>query len=72
MLSRGVSGRVRVIRVVGTQGELTVQREWPIRQLFGNLRSGMFVLEIETDDDQMPVAFHFRGGGWGHGVGMCQ
>jgi peptidoglycan hydrolase-like amidase len=32
----------------------------------------MFVVEVRTDEEQMPVAFHFTGGGWGHGVGMCQ
>ncbi len=72
VLSRGVSGRVKVVRVVGTEGELLVQREWPIRKLLGTLRSGMFEVEVELDDDQMPVAFHFIGGGWGHGVGLCQ
>lgn len=72
VLQRGVSGRVRVVRVVGTAGELIVQREWPVRRLFGNLRSGMFVVDVETDEEQMPAAFRFRGGGWGHGVGMCQ
>ncbi|MBW1809030.1 MAG: SpoIID/LytB domain-containing protein [Deltaproteobacteria bacterium] len=72
VLSRGVSGRVKVIRVVGTEGDLLVQREWPIRQLFGNLRSGMFEVSIEVDEDQMPKNFKFVGGGWGHGVGLCQ
>jgi stage II sporulation protein D len=72
VVSRGVSGRVQVVRIEGTSGELIVQREWPVRQLFGNLRSGMFEVTVETDAQQMPVAFVFRGGGFGHGVGMCQ
>ena len=25
-----------------------------------------------VDDDQMVTGFTFKGGGWGHGVGMCQ
>ncbi len=72
VLSRGVSGRVKVVRVVGTGGDLLVQREWPVRRLFGNLRSGMFEVEVQFDAEQMPTAFSFRGGGWGHGVGLCQ
>jgi len=72
VLDRGVSGRVKAIRVVGAEGDLVVQREWPIRQLFGTLKSGMFEVGIELDADQMPTNFHFIGGGWGHGVGMCQ
>jgi SpoIID/LytB domain protein len=72
ILDRGVSGRVKAIRVVGSEGDLVVQREWPIRKLLGNLRSGMFEVGIELDQDQMPTNFHFIGGGWGHGVGLCQ
>jgi SpoIID/LytB domain protein len=72
VLDRGVSGRVKAIRVVGSEGDLVVQREWPIRQLLGMLRSGMFEVGVELDADQMPTNFHFIGGGWGHGAGMCQ
>lgn len=72
VLSRGISGRVKVVRVVGTEGELVVQGEWPVRQLFGTLKSGMFEVSVETDENQMPIAYRFVGGGWGHGVGMCQ
>jgi len=72
ILDRGVSGRVKAIRVVGSEGDLVVQREWPIRQLLGMLKSGMFEVGVELNEDQMPVNFHFIGGGWGHGAGMCQ
>ncbi len=72
VLARGVSGRVKGVRVVGTEGELVVQREWPVRQLFGMLRSGMFLVEPLLDAEQLVRGFHFTGGGWGHGVGMCQ
>lgn len=72
VLGRGVSGRVKVVRIVGTQGDLVVQREWPIRQLFGLIKSGMFVVAPIMDKQQLVVGFHFKGGGWGHGVGLCQ
>ena len=72
VLERGVSGRAKVLRIVGAEGDLVVQRELPIRQLFGNLKSALFEITVETDEEQMPRAFVFKGGGWGHGVGMCQ
>ncbi len=72
ILSRGVSGRVKVVRVVGEKGDLVMQREWPVRKLFGNLKSGMFLVKSLLDAKQNVIGFHFLGGGWGHGVGMCQ
>lgn len=72
-LARGVSGRVTGVRVVGTKGTLIVKREYPVRQLFGGLFSGLFVVDAESGgDSNAPAAFVLRGGGWGHGVGMCQ
>ena len=72
VLGRGVSGRVKVVRVVGSEGDLVVQREWPIRQLFGLVKSGMFLVDPINDEEQMVKGFRFRGAGWGHGVGLCQ
>ncbi len=72
VLGRGVSGRVTGVRIEGTKGSAVVRRELPIRRLFGNLNSGMFIVRTERGDDGLPVAFVFQGGGWGHGVGMCQ
>jgi stage II sporulation protein D len=63
---RGVSGRARVLEVVGESGRVVVERELRIRQLLGNLPSAMFV--VDRDGDSLVL----RGGGWGHGVGMCQ
>ena len=66
VLSRGVSGRVRQVRFTGTDGSIVVKSELSVRRLLGNLRSGMFV---HTHD---AAGWRFVGGGWGHGVGMCQ
>ncbi|MCB9729474.1 MAG: SpoIID/LytB domain-containing protein [Deltaproteobacteria bacterium] len=63
---RGVSGRVTAVRFVGTDGEVVVERELPVRRLLGNLKSGMFVVDREDG------RWRFTGGGYGHGVGMCQ
>jgi SpoIID/LytB domain protein len=32
----------------------------------------MFVVDINRDSSGNPTSFVFHGGGWGHGVGMCQ
>ncbi|MBI5239712.1 MAG: hypothetical protein HY926_04510, partial [Elusimicrobia bacterium] len=38
----------------------------------GSLRSTLFVFTPELGVDGQPTAMVFRGGGWGHGVGLCQ
>jgi stage II sporulation protein D len=64
--ARGVSGRARALRIEGAQGNVTVHGELRIRRLFRNLPSSMFLVSREGG------AWVFRGGGWGHGAGMCQ
>ncbi|RMG19412.1 MAG: SpoIID/LytB domain-containing protein [Deltaproteobacteria bacterium] len=73
VLGRGVSGRVKAVRIDGSSGSTVVHRELPVRRLFGNLNSGMFIVRtIRNPKTGEPEAFEFIGGGWGHGVGMCQ
>lgn len=67
---RGISGRARSLVIRGAKGEARVYSELSIRRLFKMLESGMFVVDVEgTGKDRR---FVFRGGGWGHGAGMCQ
>jgi SpoIID/LytB domain protein len=63
---RGVSGRARGLRIAGNRATVRVFGELPIRKLFRNLNSGMFVIERDRS------GWTFAGGGWGHGSGMCQ
>ncbi len=63
---RGVSGRARELRLVGSSGSAVVQGELRIRRLLGNLPSAMFVVDRDGE------SWVLRGGGWGHGAGMCQ
>ena len=72
VLGRGKGGRVTGLRVKGTGGEADVLRELPVRRLFGNLNSGMFVLDVKRRAGGAIESLAFTGGGWGHGVGMCQ
>ncbi|MGM0574169.1 MAG: SpoIID/LytB domain-containing protein [Myxococcota bacterium] len=66
VLERGVSGRVERVRFAGEDDEVVVGRELAVRRLLDNLRSGMFVV------DHADGEWTFTGGGYGHGVGMCQ
>ncbi len=63
---RGLSGRARALVIEGDKGSARVGPELPIRRLLKNLNSAMFEVEHPAGE------WVFRGGGWGHGVGMCQ
>jgi len=71
-VERGVSGRMKSIKIVGRGATVVVLKELPIRRLFGGLYSAKFVIDIDRDEEGMPTEFMFTGGGRGHGVGMCQ
>jgi SpoIID/LytB domain protein len=64
--ARGVSGRARLLEVEGAAGRTEVAGELAIRRLLGGIPSAMFVVDREG------AATVLRGGGWGHGAGMCQ
>lgn len=71
ILGRGPGGRVTGLRLIGETGQRDVLRELPVRRLF-DLYSGMFVVDAKTDAAGWITELQFVGGGWGHGVGMCQ
>lgn len=66
VLTRGVSGRATALEVAGDRGRIVIEGELRIRRAFRNLDSAMFLVARSGD------GWVFRGGGWGHGVGMCQ
>jgi stage II sporulation protein D len=66
VVERGVSGRARTVNVVGSTKSELIRGELRIRQTFGGLRSSLFVVDVAAG------AATFRGGGFGHGVGLCQ
>jgi len=72
VLHRGVSGRANKIRITGSKGEAVVDGELVIRRLFKGLKSSLFVVTATMDDAGKAKSWTFRGGGFGHGVGMCQ
>ncbi len=72
VLGRGVSGRARRIKIVGSRDTAIINKELPIRRVLGGMKSSMFIVETKRDSSGNPASFTFHGGGWGHGVGMCQ
>lgn len=67
---RGVSGRLKWIRIHGTADTVTIKKELPIRRTLGGLPSAMFDLSVAGEAPKR--TFTIRGGGRGHGVGLCQ
>ena len=73
IIQRSPHGRVQCIEIIFTHGSYKVYKD-PIRWLFskgkiglGGLQSTLFYIEKDDDGNYL-----FVGGGWGHGVGMCQ
>lgn len=69
---REVSGRIISMKITGENGEKTILKELPIRQLLGGLRSSFFTVIWQRDPSGFITGAEFSGAGWGHGVGMCQ
>jgi len=72
VLQRGISGRAMRIKIVGSRDIAIINKELQIRRVLGGLKSSMFIVDIKRDSSGSPTSFEFIGGGWGHGVGMCQ
>jgi SpoIID/LytB domain protein len=70
--SRSSHGRVQQLDIEGTEGSYSIAKD-SIRWLWsgghlgqGGLQSTLFCI------DKQGATYVFKGGGWGHGVGMCQ
>jgi stage II sporulation protein D len=72
VIKRNDSGHISALKLSGSRSSYLLEKELNIRKALGNLRSSMFKVEIKYGPDQTPQQFVFYGGGWGHGVGMCQ
>jgi stage II sporulation protein D len=68
--SRGASGRVSELLIMGTDSKVTVHG-FQIRELLG-LRDTLFVIDKSYDEAGRISGYTFSGRGWGHGVGLCQ
>ncbi len=70
---RGASGRLKTLRVVGSEKTVVIGKELMIRKALSetHLLSSWFDVETMTDAEGQ-TRFTLRGKGWGHGVGLCQ
>ncbi len=74
-LTRGKSGRIVTLKIVGTRRTLTLGKELEIRRALSktHLYSSAFVVDRQEVGAQgIPARFTLTGAGWGHGVGLCQ
>ncbi|MBQ4493120.1 MAG: SpoIID/LytB domain-containing protein [Elusimicrobiaceae bacterium] len=72
-LKRGRSGYVHGVKIVGKKNTLILTKEHEIKKYLatGMLRSTYFIVQPNYEKGEIK-SFIFYGGGWGHGVGLCQ
>jgi len=73
-LQRGDSGRLIYIELAGSKKRLKIGKELEIRRVLSksHLYSSCFYVEKKLDSNGKVEEFKLKGGGWGHGVGLCQ
>lgn len=73
-VQRGPSGRIYKLKIIGSRKTVIVGRELEIRRWLSlsHLLSSAFVVIVEQDTKGAIKHFILQGGGWGHGVGLCQ
>ncbi len=71
-VSRGISGRLIQLKIVGEKQTITFGKELEIRRILSesHLYSSAFIVEKESIKNDFCFTLH--GAGWGHGVGLCQ
>ncbi len=73
-LRRGESGRISLLKIVGSKQSIVVGKELEIRRTLSrsHLLSSNFTVQRTEGDTPATTRFTLRGRGWGHGVGLCQ
>jgi SpoIID/LytB domain protein len=73
-IERGLSGRISKLKIEGSKRTLSVGKELEIRRWLSesHLLSSAFIVSTELEEDGKVNRFILHGGGWGHGVGLCQ
>ena len=67
-LERGVSSRIKKLRIVGDMAEIIVGKELEIRRILSESHLKSSAFDVVIDGDKVVL----EGKGWGHGVGLCQ
>jgi len=70
-VERGVSGRIIRLKIIGSRQTKVIGKELEIRKALSesHLYSSAFIVEKKVGET---ITFILKGGGWGHGVGLCQ
>jgi len=73
-LARGPSGRIYRLKIEGSRRTMIIGKELTIRRWLSDshLLSSAFVVTTKRDAGGTALCFTLEGGGWGHGVGLCQ
>lgn len=82
-VERGKSGRISMLKIIGTERSFTIGKELEIRKTLSTSHLYSSDFEVERLDDEkciisdadsttIPARFILKGRGWGHGVGLCQ
>ncbi|MCX8022194.1 MAG: SpoIID/LytB domain-containing protein [Syntrophorhabdaceae bacterium] len=73
-VKRGPSGRIYSLKVTGSKKEIKVGKELEIRRILSksHLLSSAFTIKHAYDRRGKLEKVTLFGGGWGHGVGLCQ
>lgn len=67
-VKRGPSGRLILLKIVGTKHTVTVGKELEIRKWLSESHLYSSAFDVKKTSD----GFILHGKGWGHGVGLCQ
>jgi len=67
-LERGASGRIKLLKVVGTLRTMEIGKELIIRRWLSESHLKSSAFDVRWDGDTLILT----GKGWGHGVGLCQ
>ncbi len=73
-LTHSPSGNVNELLLSGSKRKVVLNEEHLIRKYMGleSLRSTLFVVEAQRDAQGRISEYWVYGGGWGHGIGLCQ
>jgi len=73
-ISRGVSGRIAELEIIGSRRNLRIQGAERIRRVLSEqkLLSANFYVEVESTNPAYPLNFILHGAGKGDAVGMCE
>jgi len=68
-VEKGESGRIKLLRIIGTEKTIEIGKELLIRKALSDTHLYSSWFDVEMDENNI---FTLKGHGWGHGVGLCQ